>query len=86
MTISQHIIKFDVNSSVFEVKAEKYGLCSKTARQFMSYTYGNTYLYLEDVERYIHKFYPYYSEVKKNELAEAIVKTLFAAHNVSPFA
>lgn len=85
MTIPQHIIKFNVSCTVFEVESEKHGLCSKIAREFMSYTYGNSYRDLEDVERYIYKFHPYYSEVKQNELAEAIVKTLFASHNVSPW-
>lgn len=86
MTISQDIFLFNVNSSVFELKAEDHRLCSKTARHFMSYTYGHTHCDLDDVEKYILKFFPNYSELQQNKLAKAIVQTLFAAHNVSPFA
>lgn len=86
MTISQHIIQFNVSGSVFEVKAPKYNLCPKAARKFMSYTYGITYIGLDDVERFVLKFYPFMSETMQNEIAEAIVRTLFASHNVSPWA
>lgn len=86
MTISQHIIQFDVNSAVFEVMAPKYNLCPVAARKFMSYTYGITYIGLDDVERFVLKFFPFMSETMQNELAEALVSTLIAAHNVSPYA
>lgn len=86
MTISQNIIKFNVNSSVFEVKASDHNLSPDTARLFMAATFGNGCHDLNDVETFIMGHFPDMSELMQNELAEAIVKTLFASHNVSLWA
>ena len=86
MTISQNIIKFNVCSSVFEVEATKAHLENDVSRHFMSYTYGNPYIDLDDVESFILRRFPDKPEWMQNELAEAIVKTLFASHNVSLWA
>lgn len=86
LTISVNTIKFNVNSAVFETKAVYNRLDSDTARHFMSFVFGNDYIDLNDVEAFILKRFPDLPAMMQNEMAEAIVKTLFAAHNISAWA